>query len=86
MAGLSPRIYPRPWYTHSTIGGWFGPELKYAGFDAVVICGAATSPVRLEITDGKATLVDASDLWGMDARQTQLEGRLPDGARHRSRR
>jgi aldehyde:ferredoxin oxidoreductase len=73
MASLSPRLYPRPWYTHSTIGGWFGPDLKYAGFDAIVIRGAASSPVRLEITDGKARIVDAADLWGMDARQTQLE-------------
>ena len=72
MASLSPRIYPKPWYTHSTIGGWFGPELKYAGYDAVVIRGAASAPVRLEITDGKARIVDAADLWGSDARQTQL--------------
>jgi aldehyde:ferredoxin oxidoreductase len=73
MASLSPRIYPRPWYTHSTIGGWFGPELKYAGFDALVIHGRASSPVRLEISDGRAQVVDASDLWGLDARTTQLE-------------
>jgi aldehyde:ferredoxin oxidoreductase len=72
MASLSPRLYPRAWYTHSTIGGWFGPDLKYAGFDAIIVRGAASSPVRLEITDGKAALVDAADLWGADARQTQL--------------
>jgi aldehyde:ferredoxin oxidoreductase len=72
MSSLSPRIYPRPWYTHSTIGGWFGPDLKYAGFDAIVMRGAAAQPVRLEITDGAARLVDARDLWGQDARQTQL--------------
>ena len=72
MASLSPRIYPKPWYTHSTIGGWFGPELKYAGYDAVVIRGAASVPVRLEITDGKARIVDAADLWGLDAREAQL--------------
>ena len=72
MASLSPRIYPKTWYTHSTIGGWFGPELKYAGYDAVIIRGAASSPVRLEITDGKAKIVDAADVWGLDARETQL--------------
>jgi hypothetical protein len=64
MASLSPRAYPRPWKTHLTLGGWFGPELKYAGFDAIVIRGAA-SPVRLEITDGKAKIVDAAELWGV---------------------
>jgi len=73
MASLAPRVYPKPWYSHSTMGGWFGPELKYAGFDAIVIHGAASSPVRLEIYDGQARLVDASDLWGADARTVQLE-------------
>ncbi len=78
MTSLSPRVYPRPWYTHSTLGGWFGPELKYAGFDAIVIHGRADSPVYLEIRDGEARLVDATDLWGLDARETQLtlKGRM----------
>jgi aldehyde:ferredoxin oxidoreductase len=73
MTSLSPRIYPRPWYTHSTLGGWFGAELKYAGFDAIVVHGAAASPVCLEVRNGQARLVDATDLWGLDARQTQLK-------------
>lgn len=72
MAGLAPRVYPRPWYTHSTLGGWFGPELKYAGYDAIIVRGTADSPVRLEITDRAARLVDADELWGLDARETQL--------------
>ena len=73
MASLSPRVYPRPWYTHSTLGGWFGPELKYAGFDAIVVRGAASSAARLEIGDGQARIVEAADLWGLDARETQLK-------------
>ena len=73
MASLSPRVYPKPWYTHSTLGGWFGPELKYAGFDAMVIHGQSDSPVYLEIQDDKARLVGARDLWGLDARETQLK-------------
>jgi aldehyde:ferredoxin oxidoreductase len=72
MTSLSPRIYPKPWHTHSTLGGWFGPELKYAGFDAVVIHGQADVPVYLEILDNRARLVDARDLWGLDARAAQL--------------
>ena len=72
MAGLSPRSYPRPWYTHSTLGGWFGPQLKYAGFDAIVVRGAADSPTCLVVRDGHARLEDATDLWGLDARETQL--------------
>ena len=78
MTSLSPRTYPKPWHTHSTLGGWFGPELKYAGLDAIVIHGRADSPVYLEIRDDKARLLDAEDLWGMDARETQLalKGRM----------
>jgi len=72
MASLSPRTYPMPWYTHSTLGGWFGAELKYAGFDAIVLHGRADSPVSLNIRDGTAQLVDAQDIWGLDARKTQL--------------
>jgi aldehyde:ferredoxin oxidoreductase len=72
MASLSPRTYPMAWYTHSTLGGWFGPEMKYAGFDAIVIHGQADSPLYLEILDDKARLIDAVSLWGLDARETQL--------------
>lgn len=73
MTSLSPRIYPKPWYTHSTLGGWFGPELKYAGFDAIVIHGKSDEPVYLEIRDDQTRLIDARDLWGQDARETQLK-------------
>jgi len=72
MGGVSPRTYPRPWYTHSTLGGWSGPELKYAGFDAIVLHGRADAPVYLEVVDGQARLVDAGELWGLDAREAQL--------------
>ena len=73
MTSLSPRVYPHPWYTHSTFGGWFGPALKYAGYDALVLRGRAGRPVYLEIWEGKAALLDGCDLWGLDARQAQLE-------------
>jgi aldehyde:ferredoxin oxidoreductase len=72
MSGVSPRVYPKPWYTHSTIGGWFGPQLKYAGFDAVVIRGKAGSPVYVDIRNDGTAICDAADLWGLDARKTQL--------------
>ncbi len=72
MTSISPRLYPRQWQTHSTLGGHFGAELKYAGFDAIVIHGRSDSPVYLEICDGHARLADGDDLWGLDARETQL--------------
>jgi aldehyde:ferredoxin oxidoreductase len=50
----------------SNCGGFLGPELKMAGFDAVVIRGRADSPVLLVLEDGQARLEDASQMWGMD--------------------
>jgi aldehyde:ferredoxin oxidoreductase len=52
-------------------GGWWGPELKFAGYDAVVIKGRAEKPVYLWIKDAKAELRDASHLWGQFSRETQ---------------
>ena len=46
------------------MGGHWGPELKYAGYDAVIVQGQSSTPVWLRIEDDKATLEDASMLWG----------------------
>ena len=51
-------------------GGSWGPFLKFAGFDAVVIKGASKEPVYIEIADGKAELKDASQLWGKNTFDT----------------
>ena len=48
----------------SQAGGFWPAELKYAGYDAVVVHGAADSPVYLSIMNGEAKLHDASHLWG----------------------
>lgn len=48
----------------SQAGGFWPAEMKYAGFDAIVVKGAADSPVYLWIKDGEAELRDASHLWG----------------------
>jgi len=45
-------------------GGYWGPELKFAGFDAVVLRGKAPEPVYLWIHDGEFELRNASHLWG----------------------
>lgn len=55
----------------ANFGGHFGPELKYAGFDHVVITGRAKNPVYLWIHDGKAELIDASSIWGKTTDQTE---------------
>ena len=49
----------------SQAGGFWPAELKFAGFDAIVIRGAAPRPVYLWIHDGQAELHDATHLWGL---------------------
>lgn len=52
-------------------GGYWGAELKYAGFDGVIIRGRASKPVYLWIHDGEAEIRDASHLWGKDTHETE---------------
>ncbi len=52
-------------------GGWWGPELKKAGFDAIIIKGSSPVPVYLYIKDGKVEIKDAVHLWGKDTGETQ---------------
>ncbi|MFT3912863.1 MAG: aldehyde ferredoxin oxidoreductase N-terminal domain-containing protein [Anaeromyxobacteraceae bacterium] len=46
------------------MGGHWGPELKYAGWDGVIVEGVSAKPVWLRIEDDKVTLEDASTIWG----------------------
>jgi len=55
----------------ANVGGHFGPELKYAGFDHVVISGKSETPVYLWIKDGKAEIKDARSLWGKTTFMTE---------------
>ena len=48
----------------STVGGHFGPELKFAGYDLVVFKGISEKPVYLFIEDDRVELRDASKYWG----------------------
>ena len=48
----------------SHMGGHFSPEMKYAGWDAIIIEGKSSKPVWLRIEDDKVTIEDASFVWG----------------------
>lgn len=48
----------------SNCGGFFGPELRKAGYDGIVIKGASESPVYLDINETGVEIKDASQLWG----------------------
>ncbi len=59
----------------STSGGFWPAELKFAGFDGIVIHGQAGRPVYLWVHDGEAELRDAAHLWG------QFTADVEDGIR-----
>lgn len=65
----------------SNCGGFWGPELRQAGFDGLWIEGRASQPVYLWIQDGKVEIRDATHLWGMDTYQAQttIEAELQAG-------
>ena len=64
----------------SQAGGFWPAELKFAGFDAIVVRGASPEPVYLWIKQGECELRDASHLWGKPTREVDalLEAELED--------
>jgi aldehyde:ferredoxin oxidoreductase len=58
-------------WADSNSGGYWGPELKFAGYDAVFVKGLAKRPVSLQILEGKPELKDASRLWGKNTREAE---------------
>ncbi|MHC1610740.1 MAG: aldehyde ferredoxin oxidoreductase family protein [Candidatus Methanospirareceae archaeon] len=54
----------------SNCGGSFGPELKKAGYDAVIICGKSQDPVFIEIEDERVDVRPAEKLWGKNVKET----------------
>ena len=55
----------------ANVGGSWGAELKYAGFDNIIIRGKAERPVYLFVTDGRAEIRDAASLWGKTTYETE---------------
>jgi aldehyde:ferredoxin oxidoreductase len=55
----------------SNVGGFFAPELRWAGFDHLVITGKTPRPSYLWVHEGKIEIRDASHLWGEDIPTTQ---------------
>lgn len=53
-------------YGESEAGGFWGVELKKAGFDAIIVEGKAKKPVYIWIKDGEVEVRDATNIWGLD--------------------
>ncbi len=58
-------------YGEAEAGGFWGPELKFAGFDAVIITGKAAKPSYLWINDGNAEIRSAEKIWGLETGPAQ---------------
>jgi len=55
----------------SCLGGHFGPELKFAGYDHIVIRGRSSKPCYIDVNDGDVKVRDAGHLWGKTTRETE---------------
>jgi len=58
-------------FCDSHVGGHFGAEMKYAGYDAIIIRGRSEKPVYLLIRDDEVELRDAGSLWGLGVFETE---------------
>ena len=51
-------------YSDAYCGGYFGQTMKYAGYDAIIVQGAASEPVSIEIDNDRVEIKSARELWG----------------------
>lgn len=82
VAGVAAQQRPAV-YSRSGIGGHWGAELKFAGFDGIIVRGQAERPLYLWVTNGQAELRDAADLWGLGTYGVTAQLRARHGARTR---
>ncbi len=56
--------FSRDHFCYGNLGGTFGSELRFAGYDGIVVSGKASHPVTIDIQDSKVSINPAGDLWG----------------------
>jgi len=71
VCGIAPQSYPQETFAYSGIGGKIASEIKYAGYDGLVIVGKSDQPVYLSIVDDDVEIREAKLLWGLDTFETQ---------------
>jgi len=62
--------YTKNW-GESNCGGFFGPELKRAGYDGVIIIGKAKNPSYIKIINDKVEIIEDLSLWGKGIKETR---------------
>jgi len=60
-------------FSDSTMGGYFGPQMKYAGYDQIIVTGISEKPVYLLIDDDDIEIREAGNIWGTDSWAAQKE-------------
>jgi len=67
-------------YGDGEVGGYWGAELKHAGYDAIIVEGKSADPVYLWIKDGEVEIRDAKHLWGKPTKECEeaIKGELGD--------
>ena len=70
ICGKSPATNPEM-FCYADVGGSWGAELKFSGYDGIVIQGKSDKPVLFSLQDGMAEIRDASTLWGKNSVETR---------------
>jgi aldehyde:ferredoxin oxidoreductase len=68
---ISARSPLTGYWGESNTGGFIGPELRFAGYDGMLITGRSEKPCWISVIDGEVKLHDGNRLWGQDTYQTQ---------------
>ncbi len=68
-------------YGYANAGGHMGPELRNAGYDAIVVTGKAPEPVILQVTQRSIRILPAGDLWGADTYRVEETLKASGGGR-----
>jgi len=71
LVSKAPQSYPTESVADSNIGGDFGPTLKFAGYDGLIVRGRADKPCYLMIEDNKVKILPADGMWGKKSLETQ---------------
>ncbi|MCL5257328.1 MAG: aldehyde ferredoxin oxidoreductase family protein [Chloroflexi bacterium] len=58
-------------YADSNVGGQIGAEIKFAGYDVLILKGRSEQPVTVHIQDDRVRFLDASSLWGKGCTETE---------------
>ncbi len=57
----------------TNMGGSFGPQMRFAGYDQIIVKGKAETPTWVVVTDGKVEFRDAAKFWGLGVKKATIK-------------